>query len=229
MESLNRLIQVLGSPIEVFNRAKEAPKLFIPILVITLLMTGTMAYYSFNIDAGAIIEKSIEMSGRADQIPEAQMDQIVTAQSKVMKYSIPGGVLVMTPIILFLMGLYFYVMGKIMGGEANYAQSTAIVVYAQGPTLIWIVVALAIMFMGDFSTTLQQDLIPSNLAYFLDVETVGRKFHAFAYSIDFFKIWQAILMILGFSVMTDSKPAKSAAVVLVPWALIIAISLLFVR
>lgn len=228
MESLNRLIQVLGSPTEVFQRAKETPKLLSPILVVTLLMTGTMAYYSFNIDAVAIIEKSIEMSGRADQIPEAQMEQIVNAQSKVMKYSIPGGTLVMIPIVLFLMGLYFYVVGKIAGGEANYAQSTAIVVYAQGPTLIWVVVALVIMFMGDFSTTLQQDLVPSNLAYFLDPETVSKKFYAFAYSVDFFKIWQAILMIMGFSVMTDSKPVKSAAVVLIPWALIIAVSLLFV-
>ncbi len=229
MESLNRLIRVLGSPTEVFKSAKEAPKLFIPILVVTLLMTGTMAYYSFNVDAAAIIEKGIELSGRADQIPADRMEQIVNAQSKVMKYSIPGGTLIMMPIVLFLMGLYFYIMGKIMGGEANYGQSTAIVVYAQGPTLIWIVVALAIMFMGDFSTTLQQDLIPSNLAYFLDPETVGRKLHALAYSIDFFKIWQAILMILGFSVMTESKLSKSAAVVLVPWALIVAISLLFVR
>lgn len=228
MEALNRLIQVLGSPTEVYQRAKEAPKLMLPILVIALLMTGTMAYYSFNINAGAIIEKSIEMSGRADQISEDQMEKIVSAQSKIMKYSIPAGTLIMTPIVLFLMGLYFYVVGKIVGGEANYAQSTAIVVYAQGVTLIWIVVALAIMFMGDFSTTMQQDLVPSNLAYFLDPETVSKKLYAFAYSVDFFKIWQAILMILGFSVMTNSKPAKSAAVVLIPWALIIAISLLFV-
>jgi len=228
MEGITRLFRAMFAPAEAFEAARLAPKMLLPILLVTLVMTGVTGYYAWNVDRVAIIEKSLDQSSRASQIPEAQREQIVNVQSKVMKYSMPGGTLVVTPIMLLLMGLYFYLAAKISGSETTYAQATTIAVYSSGPSIIWAVVAFVIMFMGDFSTTLFQDLVPSNLAYFMDAESLGMKLFTAMRAIDFFSIWRLILMIIGFSVISGSKMVKSALIVLIPWALLTGIGLLFV-
>jgi len=79
------------------------------------------------------------------------------------------------------------------------------------------------MLAGDASTTMLQDLIPSNIGYFFPMEEVGKKLYILLKSLDFFSIWKFILMIIGFTAITRSKTWKSAAVILVPWALFIAV------
>lgn len=228
MEGITRLFQAMFAPAEAFEAAKSAPKLFMPILLIALLMTGITGYYAWNVDRSAIIVKSIEMSGRADRMPEGQMEQIVDVQSKVMKYSMPGGTLIVTPIMFLLIGLYFYLVARISGGETTFAQATAVAVYSSGPVIIWAVVALAIMLIGDFSTTLFQELVPSNVGYFVDPESIGLKLHTVLKSLDFFNLWRMILTIIGFSVITKSKLLKSSLVVIIPFVVMVGIGVLFV-
>ena len=226
MEGINRLFQVLISPGEAFESAKKAPKIVLPLIILSLIMTGALGYYSFQMNAPVVIEKQLELSGKADKYTDAQKDQIVTMQSKVAKYSMPIGALVGTPIILLIIGLYFYIAAKLMGTETSYAQAAAVSVYSSATGILWALAAIIIMSVSDTSTTIVQNLVPSNLAYFFDMQTVGRKVFFLLQSIDIFSIWKFVLMIIGFSVITEAKPAKSAAVVLIPWVLYLAVTVL---
>lgn len=228
MEGITRLFQAMFAPAEAFQKAKTAPKLLLPILLITLVMAGTVTYWVLNVDRGAIIVKSLEMGGQIDRIPADRMDAIMEQGAKFMVYSEPIKVLIFIPIMMLIMGLYFYLAAKISGSETTYAQATTIAVYSNGPTIIWAVVAFAIMLMGDFSTTLFQDLVPSNIAYFMDMESIGMKLYVILKSLDFFAFWKIMMMIIGFSVVTGSKMLKSALVVLIPWVLLVGIGVLFV-
>jgi len=223
MEGINRLFKVLFSPAEVFEGVKKAPKVLIPIIFLTLIVTGTTSYYAYQMNAPVIMEKQLEMSGRASQISDEMKDKIIETQSKFVKYTTPIGALLGTPIMFLLIGLYLFIAAKLMGSDAGFGQNLAVAVYGAAPAIIAMVVAFAIMLAGDASTTMFQDLIPSNIGYFFPMEEVGKKLYILLKSLDFFSIWKFILMIIGFTAITRSKTWKSAAVILVPWALFIAV------
>lgn len=226
MEGINRLFKVLFSPAEVFEEAKKAPKLILPIIFLTFVVTGTMGYYAYQMNAPVIMEKQLEMSGRADQFSDEMKDKIIETQSKIMKYTMPIGAFVGTPIMLLLIGLYLFIAAKLMGSDAGYGQNLAVTVYASAPAIIAMLVAVAIMLTGNASTTMFQNLIPSNIGYFFQIEDVGKKLHTLLTAIDFFSIWKFILMIIGFSIITGAKTWKSAAVILVPWVLFMSVMIL---
>jgi len=228
MEGIKRLFRVLAEPGTVFEEAKVAPKVVLPILLLTLLVTIVLSYYAFNVDAGAVLQQQLELSGKMDQIPADRMDDIIAMQSKIMKWSMPIGAAVATPLMMLLTALYLFVMAKIFATETSYGQSLAVVTYSAAPTILWVVVAFAIMMISDFSTTMFEQVVPSNLSYFFSADTISPKLFVVLKSIDFFGIWKLILMILGFSIVTGTSRAKSAAVVLIPWALLIGIGTLFV-
>ena len=223
MEGINRLFKVLFSPAEVFEGVKKAPKVLIPIIFLTLIVTGTTSYYAYQMNAPVIMEKQLEMSGRASQLSGEMKDKIIETQSKFVKYTTPIGALLGTPIMFLLIGLYLFIAAKLMGSDAGFGQNLAVAVYGAAPAIIAMVVAFAIMLAGDASTTMFQDLIPSNIGYFFPMEEVGKKLYILLKSLDFFSIWKFILMIIGFTAITRSKTWKSAAVILVPWALFIAV------
>ena len=223
MEGINRLFKVLFSPGEVFEGAKKAPKALLPLIFLTLIVTGTTSYYAFQMNAPVIMEKQLEMSGKANQLSDEMKDKIIETQSKFVKYTTPIGALLGTPIMLLLVALYLFIAAKLMGSDAGYGQNLAVAVYGSAPAIIAMVVAFAIMLTGDTSTTMFQDLIPSNIGYFFPMEKVGKKLYILFKSLDFFSIWKFILMIIGFSTITGVKTWKSAAVILVPWALFISV------
>ncbi|RLE19200.1 MAG: hypothetical protein DRJ08_03840 [Acidobacteria bacterium] len=223
MEGINRLFKVLFSPGEVFEGAKKAPKALLPLIFLTLIVTGTTSYYAFQMNAPVIMEKQLEMSGKANQLSDEMKDKIIETQSKFVKYTTPIGALLGTPIMLLLVALYLFIAAKLMGSDAGYGQNLAVAVYGSAPAIIAMVVAFAIMLTGDTSTTMFQDLIPSNIGYFFPMEEVGKKLYILFKSLDFFSIWKFILMIIGFSTITGVKTWKSAAVILVPWALFISV------
>ncbi len=223
MEGINRLFKVLFSPGEVFEGAKKAPKALLPLIFLTLIVTGTTSYYAFQMNAPVIMEKQLEMSEKANQLSDEMKDKIIETQSKFVKYTTPIGALLGTPIMLLLVALYLFIAAKLMGSDAGYGQNLAVAVYGSAPAIIAMVVAFAIMLTGDTSTTMFQDLIPSNIGYFFPMEEVGKKLYILFKSLDFFSIWKFILMIIGFSTITGVKTWKSAAVILVPWALFISV------
>jgi len=223
MEGINRLFKVLFSPAEVFEKVKKSPKVFLPIIFLTLIVTGTTSYYAYQMNAPVIMEKQLEMSGRASQLSDEMKDKIIETQSKYVKYTTPIGAVLGTPIMLLLVGLYLFIAAKLMGSDAGYGQNLAVAVYGSAPAIIAMVVAFAIMLTGDASTTVFQDLIPSNVGYFFPMEEVGKKLYILLKSVDFFSIWKFIIMIIGFSTITGAKTWKSAAVILVPWALFISV------
>ncbi len=223
MEGISRLFRVLFSPNDVFEAAKKAPKLLMPIIFLSLVLTAGTGYYAYQMNAPVVLEKQLELSGKADQFSEEMRDKIIESQSKIIKYSAPISSLFVTPIMLLLVGLYLFVVAKLMGSDATYGQNLAVSVYASAPAIIAMVAAMAVMLTGDTSTTLFQNIVPSNLGYFFPVEEVGKKLYFLLKSIDFFTIWKFVLMIIGFRVVTGTRTWKSAAVILVPWALFMSV------
>ncbi len=228
MEGIKRLFRVLFSPEEVFEEAKKAPKVILAIIFLTIVITGTMSYYAYQMNAPVILEKQLEMSGKADQFSDEMKDKIIDTQAKIIKYTMPVGVFLGTPIMFLLIALYLFVIAKLMGNDATYGQNLAVTVYGSAPAIIAMLVAMAIMLTGDTSTTIFQNLTPSSPAYFFPMEQVGNKLYTLLRSIDFFSIWEYILMIIGFSVITGTKKWKSAAIILIPVILLTVIRILIV-
>jgi len=225
MEGINRLFKVLFSPAEVFEKVKKSPQVFLPIIFLTLVVTGTTGYYAYQMNVPVVLEKEMGMSKFTRQLSDAQKDQIIERQSK-SKYTRiarPIATALGTPIIFLIVGLYLFIAAKLMGSDAGYGQNLAVAVYGSAPAIIAMVVAFAIMLTGDASTTMFQNLIPSNIGYFFPMEQVGEKLYKLLKVVDFFTIWQFIIMIIGFSTITGAKTWKSAAVILVPWALFISV------
>ncbi len=229
MESLERMVKVIFSPKSTFEKIQSSPNIVLPIIILTICTIAFMGYYANNADFAAIMEQRIESSEKLQQLPQEQKEKFIERQnSSITKYSMIFAPAIFLPIYFFIVGLYFFIAGKIAGKELGYIQAVSISVYSNSIMLLSTLVAFIVMFTTDFSTTPIEYLLPSNLGYYFSAEQVGTKLFAILTKIDFFKIWTLILSTIGLSVMAKLKPWVATLIVFIPFIMFSALALLFV-
>ncbi|MBN2384323.1 YIP1 family protein [bacterium] len=227
MKSFTRLITVIYDPKSVFTEARLAPLIAVPLILFTLLTTAYSAYYYLKIDIDYIFDKQIQMSGKADimdKVPEEQRQ----ISKKMMQY---GGIfsgLFLIPLWFCAIALYLFVVAKIRGEELTFSQCMTVPVYSYSISFLSILVGFLIMLTSDFSTTLMQDLVPSNVAYFVDLEASPDNTSRLTllHALDVFTLWHLIVMSIGTMVVLKIKPLLASLLIFVPWLLMIGISVL---
>jgi hypothetical protein len=229
MESLERMVKIMFSPKNTFEKIQSSPNIVLPIIILTLCAIAVMGYYANNADFAAIMEQRIESNEKLQQLSQVQKDKFIEQQnSNITKYSMIFAPVIALPVYFFIVGLYFFLAAKIAGKELSYIQSVSISVYSNSVMLLSTLVTFIVMFTTDFSTTPIEYLLPSNLGYYFSAEQVGSKIFTVLTKIDFFKLWTLILSTIGLSVMAKMKTWVSSLIVFIPFILFSALALLFV-
>ncbi len=222
MESLKIAFEVITSPFNGFKRLKEKKTFWAAFLLTVIISTGAIGYYSFNVDMKYVITQQLERSGKMDNIPKKQMNKIIDLQAKTGKYFMTGGAVIGSFIYLFIIALYLFTMGKIFTSDLTFKDALVIVGNSYFVFFISSLILLIIMFATDFKTSLIQDLMPGNLAYYFSVESVGKKLYTLFSKIDVFSLWFVSLLGIGFHIFTEESLIKSILTVFVPYILLIA-------
>jgi hypothetical protein len=195
-----RLLGVFVSPGETFADITRKPDFIAPLILGVIGAVAITETMLAKIGMERIVRTSIEHSSRASSMSPEQMDQAVRQGAAF------GGVIAHiagflgTPIfLLFISGLGLLILNLVLGAQAKFKTTFSVAAYANLPTLIGALMAIALILFGDPEHFNPENFIPSNVGFFLNPLTTSKPLYAFASSLDIFTLWVLILLGLGLS------------------------------
>lgn len=225
--TLQRIAGVLFAPAETFQDIARKPNILGPLLIIILLGYVSTFFIIQRMDWNAVMEAQMDqMKKQNPNMTQEDVDRasrITSTFGKAIGWVAP------------LMGVVWYVIVagalllafRMMGGEGNFAQALSTSLYAWMPLLIsGILMTIVIIARGSVDPTQMATVVKSNPAFLVDMKEHAVLFSLLS-SLDIFMIWTIVLLIIGFSTFTKSSKAKSAAIVISLWAVVILIKVGF--
>ncbi|HEX3552669.1 MAG TPA: YIP1 family protein [Thermoanaerobaculia bacterium] len=224
--SVGRLIGALVSPVKTFRSIAERPTWAVALAALMVVGTASGVLVNRRIDPDDMrqtVEKRMEK--QLGQKPsQEQVDRGMEMGMKVSSVAVwlaPVGLALAYLLIALLFWLAFRF---VAGSDFSYRTSFSVLLHAFMPWLIYsllvIPVALSRQHVGVQEA--QQGMLASNLAV-LAPEGAGGALKALLSSLDFFSLWAAVLLILGYRAATKSSTTAAAATVLLLWLLWIVI------
>jgi hypothetical protein len=201
-----RLLGVFISPGETFEDVARKPGFWAPLIAVVLGTVATVETMVWKIGLERLARMGIEQSSRASSMSPEQIDQAVSMNVKIARFATPIFAILGPPIVLLIIaGVGILIVNVIFGGRAGFKTTFSLVCYADLISLLGVIMAVAMMFFGDPDHFNAQNLVPSNVGFFLNQHEVSKSLYSLASSADIFSIWLLILLGVGLSKGTGGK------------------------
>lgn len=211
------ILDVYFSPTKYFTALKEKPKWLIPLILIIVL----------SIIVTIVVMTSFSYEKRMEQLKERNLtpEQLEQAE-RMMKGPIPliSGIvasIIITPLMMLLIALIFNFTLPLLGITGKYLTTFCIVI---GSALIIIPQMLVRMILTLVKGT---PLVYTGFSLFFPMVNKNTFFFRLISKLDFFTIWQMILLALGLKLVYDIPGKKSYYLVFGLWLLFVIITSVF--
>lgn len=222
---LSRLIGVFVEPGETFEEIARKPDWMAPLAVLVLVSFAVVETMLLKIGASQIVLQGLQRSGRAATMDPAQMSQIAEKSSTVLRIVMPAGALLGVPIFLLIVaGFGLLVLNGFFGQHAKFKQVFSVTCYADLPSILGGVMAVAVMLFGDAGAYNPQIPAPTNPGFFMNPLTTSHAVFALAGSLDVMIFWFMALLAIGLSRVAQRK-VKTGTIFLTflgAWVLLVA-------
>lgn len=222
--SLSRLFTVFSSPGATFQDLAQDPHFILAWCVQIVVAIVSALVLSQRIGIYAMARQGLEQRGNFQAMSPSQQAHILALSANVMRFTVfiaPVGTLV---VLLVLAAIFLGLGNFVLGYEARYKQSLAMVSYAYlAMTLFSILTIIVVLVSASPASVSITNPIGTNLGFFLSRQSSGAFLYALGSHIGLFTIWTVILLGIGLSRMGGKKGKLSGAlsVVVVLWLLYI--------
>lgn len=225
--SFARIAGVFFSPGETFADIARKPDILIPLLVILVIGYATTFMVMPHLDWDAMLTQQGEMMKKQNpnvsDADLAQMGRFTKAMAQVMGYI--GPLLVI--IGYLIIALVVWGACRLMGGQGDFKQAFSATLYAHFPRVVFgIITSVVIMARGMVDPTTMATVVKSSPAFLVDMKEQPVLFSLLG-SFEIFQIWTIILLIIGFAALTKLSKAKTAAIVVSLWVVMLVVKLGF--
>jgi hypothetical protein len=198
------LTKVLTNPAEGVPAAIEARRALWPVVLLSLSTAFAGACFAVRWNAAPSIIKGLEASGQLKGMPEADLlDQIQQAERLKLVTSIAGGLILPALTVLGIaaaLALLAWLLGK--KGPFN-AFFTAAAVGLLPLALAKFLYGLVALMQTSLSEDRAATLLPSTLASVIHAQSP--KLMRVLSSVDFFQLWAALLVGVGFAAVVGMR------------------------
>jgi hypothetical protein len=232
MSELSRLSGVFFEPTKAFEDIAARPNFWVPLILTILAGIVFCAAISSRIGWDRVVNQTNE-SRFAKMTP----DQRAAAEpgTEIQKKFTPVAAYVFSvlgPPFGYLIGslVLLGIVSGIMSAPVKYKQIFCIFCYSGMPGLIFVVLAIVVMFLkanpDDFN---MRNPLAFNAGAFMDPQTSSKFLYALATSLDLFAIWKIWLIAVGLKAAGGKKLSFSGALtaVVLPWAILTLIGAAF--
>ncbi|MGH9412624.1 MAG: YIP1 family protein [Terriglobales bacterium] len=221
--SLSRLFTVFGSPGATFADLARDPHFILAWCVQIVVAVIYAVTLMQRIGVYALARQALAQSPATAAMSPAAYQHALTLTSTIMSitmYAAP----VWTIVLMLILALIFWGLGNfVLGYEARFKQSLAMVSYAYLTMTLFSILSIIVALFsspGNFHIT---NPIGTNIGFFLDKASAGAFLFALGSHLDIFAIWTVILLGIGLACMSGKKGKTGGAlsVVVVLWLLYI--------
>lgn len=225
MEALKCIIKIIISPKEIFQKLKERPYIFTPLvlILISLFLVGIVSSSITQETQIKNLEKQLEeLEKQKDEegiyLDKEQIEQMIKFIQSPLGLILGGvGKTIGGVIILLISSFFFYLLASLFGGNARFKHSFSLVAYSYVPFIFRNVLQAIYM----FST---KKMIEPGLSFLVKNDQIF--FRGILSSIDIFVIWHLFLLVLGFGIVFGLSRKKSIMIVGIYFFIVILFSIL---
>lgn len=208
---LDRILGIFTSPSAVMADIKRNPKPLLLPFAIVFLIVGLGLYLQLDGLQSMMIDQLRRQN--PDITINAEMLRTLSISSMV------GGILgaVMSPIIK---AAFAHGLSILFGGSGRFKQTFAVIIYAYMVTVLGVILrSIIIFFTGNA-------MISFSPALFFGTPDTTNALYMLASSLDIFNLWYLGVSIIGIKIVHEISTAKAAAVVFIPWVIVILFSVI---
>ncbi len=204
MASVLQPARVMIDPLDSFSAAVDARHWVWPALALAACVAFSGAAFALRWDAGPVVTRQLQLKGELQNTTEQELaQQIVTAERIRLVSGVAQGVF-LVPLMLVLLAGILKLASWIFGTPAPFSKCFSVAVLSLLPLalfhLIFGVSALRQQALTDLDA---KSLVPSSLAAV--VPKLSPVWGRVASAIDFFNLWSALLLGLGFSAASGMR------------------------
>jgi hypothetical protein len=194
--------------------------MFVILSVLTMAAGYAVLY---RMDRETYMRRALEMNPLASQIPEEQIEQLVSRPPSVFEKISPALAPINVIIVYAAVAALFLGILAVTSAGVTFRQSLAVTFWAYGaPGILALLLGMALMWVRD-PTTLEINPV-NNVASNLGLLTNAKEhpaLHSVLSSIDLFSAWTIALLATGFAAASERRmsTAAAAAAVLALWAI----------
>jgi hypothetical protein len=210
------LVDIVTSPAEVFKRRMGSNPLML--IIALAVVCAVIFYFTKGALQPAMDGDFTRATAKAlAQNPEAAAN-IEKGRAMQEKFAIVG-IAIALPISMVLTGLMVWLLGKIVGSTASFADSTMVAAYAFIPRALSFVAVGLIASLTDPSKLTSILSAQAGLARFMDPDATAPALFQLAGRVDLFVIWQTILIGIGLSVVGKVSRGQAFGMAALIWLL----------
>ena len=226
--SFQRMAGALFAPAETFADIARRPDILIPLLLFIAIgyVAVFLSYRHIDFDA-VLVQQHEAMKKQNPNISDADFERVAGFTKAFMKVT-----QFVAPVIgaawWAILALILFAAFRIMGGDLGYKQALSATLYAWMPLILFSIVSTIVIVMrGELiDPTTMPTIVKSNPAFLIDQKQQPVLFSLLA-SLDLFTIWTIVLLVFGFSAASKFSRAKSAAIIVSLWIVMLVIKIGF--
>jgi Yip1 domain len=225
LSSLSILTDVITAPARAFAAIKERPTVWLPLVILIAVYSAVSIAYTSSVDIAWMIDQQLQ---QAQGLTDTQREQAVKAALRIspVLYGVIAavGAAIFIPLVFALMSLYSSGVSFVTGDGVKYKQWYALASWCFIPIVFGLLAALVHVLAGDARFMRQEELNPFSFGNLLAIDMTGvTRAQRALLSLDPTLFWSLVLSILGYQSFTKRSLPFSAAVVLGPIVLIVAV------
>jgi Yip1 domain. len=210
-------IDIFHSPSEVFAR-RQNQGVLVPMLILTLILGGLNLAFSGVLSPVRDAEFSRAMAAQMKAHPEYTQDQLETGR-KIGEVVAKVGAFVLVPIAILVVGLFVWLVGKLVEAKEPISGALVIATYAFVPHILESVLNGVQGLLMDPASLTGAASLSLSAARFMNPETTSPVMMAIAGHFDVFVIWLVVLIVIGLSVIGKIPRSRAAIAGGVLWVI----------
>ena len=217
---------IFTAPREAFVALKERPRVLLPVVLLLIGFSVVSFYFLSHVDMGFFLDNQLRAN---PNLTDAQREQMVAAAAKVppLVYGALGAAssILAVFLIILLVASYYTVVSFITNDGVKLKQWFVLLCWCTLPQVLGIIAQLVNMIVNDPRFMLQDQINPLAFGNLLSIDRTGAPLvQRILLGVDITAFWSLALQVLGYQSFTKKPYATSAAIVLGPIALIVAIA-----
>lgn len=225
--SFQRIAGVFFAPVETFADIARRPDILVPLLLALAIGYVSTFLVMPHLDLDAMVSQQAEMMKKQNpnlgEDDIARMGRITKSFTKVAGY--------VGPLLLILgylvIALVVWGACRLMGGQGDFKQALSATLYAHFPRLLLsIIAAVVVMARGMVDPMQMATVVKSSPAFLVDMKAQPVLYTVLG-SLEIFQIWTLVLLIIGFAALTKLSKAKTAAIVISLWVVMLVVKIGF--
>lgn len=232
-----RALAVVFDPVGAIGPAVEARAWLVPLLLTVVLTAAASAALGVKLDSARLVLPKLEAAGELAKASEREIsEQVEQAQRIAIVAGVAKG-LFLVPLIALLSAAGLWLMSWLLGGKATFAELFTVaslmllpMAVGQGITLV------SALRQSSLSPSMVKQLVPSSLAQLVSADDAGPPPRdasqgggwkrtartALLELADFFHLWAALLLGLGFAAATKLSRLRAVPMGVLLYFLVVA-------